>query len=243
MATPIWPQEGIALNSTGELVANSLGDVANDTLTAAGAAQISSSSAAASSAVCETAVGNIEPETDKIDAAATDGLAGTFDSLAYRVQEIDRHIHGRERWWGALAGPNEANAIEANVTRPYVAVSGADTWGTAIPVVGTGDVPTIAGDAYWDAHRVLITDLDDETDAWRLRLIYGTGTSGEAITAGQWTEVMVQSNAVPGNRAGGQPVDVIMLRVASGTKLWAQSWNNTNAEELSFFLGVHGYEG
>jgi len=251
VVTPIWPQEGVALNSTGELVANSLGDVANDTLTAAGGIEPETDKIdqAAVDGLGGTAgslayiAATIEVDTNKIDEAATTGLTGTHDSLAYRMAEIDRHIHGRERWWGAVAVPDETDAIEANVTRPFAATSGADTWGTAIPIVGTDDVPSIAGDAYWDAHRIMVTDLDDETDTWRFRLIYGTGTSGDAITAGQWTEVMLQSNAVPGNRAGGQPVDIIMRRVASGTKLWAQAWNDTNGEVLSFFLGVHGYEG
>ena len=180
---------------------------------------------------------------NRIDSLAVGGLSSVYNSLAYRVAEIERHFHGRERWWGALAAPDETNAIEANVTRPYVAASGADTWGVAIPVVGTDDAPAQAADVYFDVHRLMIVDLDDETDPWRIRLIYGTGTSAAAIGAGQWTEMIVESNAVPGNRAGASPVEVMMPRVAAGTKLWAQVWNNTNLEELSFFIGVHGYEG
>jgi hypothetical protein len=95
----------------------------------------------------------------------------------------------------------------------------------------------------YDPHEILITDLDDETDPWRIRLIYGTGTSGDAITANQWSERMVQSNAVPGNRAGGTPVNFRMPALSVGTKLWCQSWNNTAGEVLSFFIGVHGYPG
>jgi len=54
---------------------------------------------------------------------------------------------------------------------------------------------------------------------------------------------MAMSNAVPGNRAGGSPVDVIMRREGVGIKLWVQVWNDTNGEELSFFWGAHGYAG
>ena len=77
MATPIWPIEGVALDSTGEEVADSLGVV-----TKASAA----------------ALVIIDAETDKIDQAVTDGLAGTSNSLAYRVHEIEKHFHGREFW-------------------------------------------------------------------------------------------------------------------------------------------------
>lgn len=185
----------------------------------------------------------IDGYTEKIDDLATDGLAGVHNSAAYRIHEIERHFHGRERWWGAVAVPDETNAIEANVTRPYVAISGNDDWGAAIPVIGTADQPAVAGSVYFDIHRVLISDLDDDTTPWRFRFIWGAGTSGAAITAGDWSEIMVQSNAVPGNRAGGEPADKVMVRVAVGQKVWAQAWNDTNAEELSFFIGAHGYPG
>ena len=183
----------------------------------------------------------VKAETDKIDGAATDGLLGVSNSLAYRVNELERHFHNVERWWGAVAAPDETNAIEANVNRPFVATSGNNTWGTAIPICGTGDNPVLATDTKYDIHRLLITDLDDDTSPWRVRIIWGTGTSGDAITADQWSEMMVMSNAVPGNRAGGSPVDVIMRRENVGVKLWVQVWNDTNGEELSFFWGAHGY--
>lgn len=190
------------------------------------------------------ALTSISDETDKIDIAAADGLAGVDNSLGYMIKEIERHFHNRERWWGALAGPNETNAIESNVTRPFAATSGADTWGTAIPICGTADAPTpTPDDAKFDCHRVEVTDLDDDTTPWKIRIIWGSGTSGDAITAGQWTEFPVMTNAVPGNRAGASPVDVIMRRVDTGTKLWAQAWNDTNGETLSFFWGAHGYSG
>ena len=185
----------------------------------------------------------IDGYTEKIDNLATDGLTGVHDSLAYRVHEIEHHIHGKERWWGALAAPDETNAIEANVTRPYVVISGNDDWGVAIPVVGTDDMPAEPGDMYYDVHRLLISDLDDDTSPWRLRFIWGLGTSGDAITAGDWSEIMLQANAVPGNRAGGLPANKQMPRMNTGSKMWGQCWNDTLNEELSFFIGVHGYPG
>lgn len=189
------------------------------------------------------ALTSISDETNKIDNAATDGLAGTNNSLAYRVHEIEKHLHSRGRYWGALAVPDETNAIEANVNRPFAATSGNNTWGAAIPICGTDDVPVVAGLVKFDAHRLLITDLDDDTTPWRVRFIYGTGTSADAIAAGQWSEEMITTNVVPGNRAGGTPLDFQMPRVDVGTKVWAQAWNDTNGEVLSFFWGAHGYAG
>jgi hypothetical protein len=228
MGTPIWPIEGIALDSTGDEVAGSLGAVVK-------AIQTTQTSDSAD-------ITAIKAETDKIDGAATDGLSGTSDSLAYRVAELERHIHNRERWWGAVAVPDETNAIDSNVDTPFAATSGNNTWGAAIPICGTGDDPTPGdGDTKFDCHRILVTDLDDDTTPWKLRIIWGSGTSAAAIAADQWTEVMIMTNAVPGNRAGGSPADIIMRRVDVGDKLWAQAWNDTNNEVLSFFWGAHGY--
>ena len=48
-----------------------------------------------------------DKNSPKIDDQATDGLSGVHNSLAYRTQEIERHLHSRERWLG-LAGASEA---------------------------------------------------------------------------------------------------------------------------------------
>ena len=244
MVTEAWLLEGASIGE-GDEIANSLADriVSLQTTQGSDSADITAIKAVTDVIPDAGVMSSISDETDKIDGAATDGLAGVSNSLAYRVQELERHFHNVERWWGALAAPDETNAIEANVTRPFVAASGNNTWGVAIPILGTDDNPVLATDAKFDIHRLLITSLDDETDAWRVRIIWGTGTSADAIAAGQWTEIMVQSNAVPGNRAGGQPIDVIMRREDVGVKLWFQAWNNTNLEELSFFYGCHGYVG
>jgi len=185
-------------------------------------------------------IGNKEDDaSDTVDQAS---LVALLRKVIDEVTLIEEHEHNLERWWGALAVPDETNAIESNVTRPFAATSGNDAWGLAIPVVGTADNPGITGSSTtFDAHELLITDLDDDTTPWKVRLIYGTGTSADAITAGQWTERMVESNAVPGNRAGATPVKFRMIVLDVGTKLWAQAWNDTNGEILSFFVGCHGY--
>ena len=42
----------------------------------------------------------IEASTDKIDGDAVDGLSGVADSLAYKVHELEKHVHNREYWYG-----------------------------------------------------------------------------------------------------------------------------------------------
>ena len=261
--TPIHPLEVPALNSTGEMTATSLagqvvavkavtdtmGDVAadvsdikdvTDALPDAGAlTDIAADAATAAGTAADVTA--IMAETDKIDDAAVDGLLGTHNSLAYRVHELEKHFHNRARRWGATAAPDETNAIEANVTRPFVAVSGNNTWGAAIPIIGTDDVPVPTDAAVkYDLHHVLISDVEDAT-AYRLRIIYGAGTSAAAIGAEQYTEFMFFAGTGP--KSSGTALAVMMPRVAVGTKCWAQVWNFTNLSEVSFYIGVHGYQG
>lgn len=184
-------------------------------------------------------VGNKEDVAD--DTADTASLVALIREIVAEVHEIYQHVHNVERWWGSNGAATETNAIAATVTVPFAATSGNDTWGGAIPICGTGDVPVLATQTEFDPHNILIVDLDDETDAWRLRLIWGTDTSAAAIAAGDWSEIMVISNAVPGNRAGGMPSEKRMPHIAVGSKMWAQAWNDTNGEIIQFFWGAHGY--
>jgi len=243
--TPIWPIEGVALDSTGDLLAGSLGDVALDIQTTVGTIDTATGDIAGIKTVTDAlpdagALTSISDETDKIDGAAVDGLAGTANSLAYKVHEVEKHFHNRGRFWGATGAPDETNAIAATVTVPFVAISGANTWGTAIPICGTADNPVLATDAKFDAHLVLVTDTDHATP-YRMRIIYGTGTSADAITAGQWSEVMFITATGP--FSSGVPVEIMMPRVDIGSKCWAQVWNNTNGSNVDFFWGAHGYAG
>jgi len=181
-----------------------------------------------------------QTSTELLDRKAIEGLSGVEDSLGYEVEEIEHHLHGRGRFWGSNGAATETNAIEANVDTPFVATSGNDTWGTAIPICGTADDPTDSLGTKFDPHRILVTDTD-HTTPYRIRLIYGTGTSGEAIAAGQWSEEMFITSGGP--FLSGSPVDFIMRRVDVGSKLWVQVWNATNGSTVSFFWGGHPYAG
>jgi hypothetical protein len=139
-----------------------------------------------------------------------------------------------------VAVPDETNAIEANVNRPFVAVSGNNTWGAAIPVCGTGDDPTDGLGIKFDPHLLFVVDTDHAT-AYRIRIIYGTGTSAAAIVAEQWSEEMFITSTGPFST--GTPIDFLMRRVDVGSKLWVQVWNATNGSSVDFYWGTHGYEG
>lgn len=231
MATEAWVHEKATIG-LGDEVANSL--AARILLIQAALATLDTSDLAAIKAVTD-----LLPDAGALTSIAQEA---TLEDVEAEVEEVERHLHGRHRFWGAVAVPDETNAIESNVDRPFAAASGNNDWGAAIPICGTGDSPApLASDTYFDAHTILVTDMDDDTTPWKVRFIWGTTNSAAAIAAGDWSEEMVMSNAVPGNRAGGSPITFMMDRVTVGSKMWAQAWNDTNGEVLSFFYGAHGY--
>ena len=63
----------------------------------------------------------------KIDGMETDGLAGVHDSLAYRVEEIEKHFHNRE-----LAYGNTSNAMAADAPVKFTVTGGNNAWGTEL---------------------------------------------------------------------------------------------------------------
>jgi hypothetical protein len=239
MATEAWMLEKATIGE-GDEVANSLADRINDIqagITASGDFAVPAVDAIVN-AIWGDVIGN---KSDAASGGATASIVAIIKEILEESEEIDQHNHNQERWWGAVGAPDETNAIDANVDTPFAATSGNDDWGVAIPICGTGDDPVVGAQTEFDPHRILVTDLDDDTSPWRLRIIWGTTTSANAIAAGQWSEIMLMTNNIPGNQAGGIPIDVRMPPIPVGTKMWAQSWNDTNGEVLSFFWGAHGY--
>lgn len=183
----------------------------------------------------------------KIDGSSSNGLLGTSNSLAYRLEELEKHFHGRERWFGKLAVQTATDWADNNIATPFVCISGNNAYygtdpGDEAQVVGTADTPAIAGMVRYDLHRLLITD-STSTTVWKLQLIYGTGTMADAITAGQYSTLMVKIDAAAAQLPG-VPIEVMMPRgVCGSTQVWLRGWNATNNATISLFLGLHEYAG
>ena len=183
----------------------------------------------------------------KIDGAATLGLGGVADSLAYRVAEIERHFHGYERWFGKLAVQTATDWADNNIVTPYVAKSGNNAYGTDANdealVVGTADTPTVvATNVKYDIHRLFITAVSVDGLIWKLQIIKGAGTMADAIAAGTFSTVMVKIDAA-NQSSPCTPLEVMMRRCTCGVdKVWARAWTTTNDATISFFVGWHEYE-
>ena len=184
---------------------------------------------------------NQEDPAGKIDDKTVNGLTGVKNSLAYRVHEIERHFHSRELWYGKLETQTATDWWEAEGLTPFQAISGDGAFGAdaedEAQVIGSDDTSATDG-AYFDLHEYLISAAT-ATSAYVIRLVYGTGTMADAITAGQYSDTMFR---VPAN-ARQSPVIVQMPRAAVGTKVWVQAKNATNNATVDFFIGLHFYEG
>ncbi len=184
--------------------------------------------------------------TNKIDSLATDGLAGTSDSLAYRMQTMEEHNHSRERWFGLKAVPTGTDWGDQASLNPYRAISGNGVFGADANdealVLGTDDTPAIADMVMFDLHRILILELSVDTP-YIFRIIYGADTMANEESAGNYTDFMVQNNPA-GSKAAGFPVDLQMPRAYCGVdQVWVRVMCATDNATADFFAGLHEYEG
>lgn len=179
----------------------------------------------------------------EIDGAATDGLLGVADSLAYRAAEVERHLHSYERWFGLAAVPvgetHVADGVLANPS-PFRIDAGNDTWGAWVQVLGSTDTPVNVGDAYFDLHRVEIVGVETANVTYFIQV--ASGESGAAaLAAGTYTEFVFRPQSANGRPA---PVEMQDRRVAVGTKVWMRNLaKGENTAYLDLYVGVHSYEG
>lgn len=160
------------------------------------------------------------------------------------VEVVDTHIHSRERWRGIRA-VQTGTLWADDVLVSYQAISGAGVYGAdandEAQVLGTGDTPTITGNVRFDMHRIFVTEVSEDTP-YSIRVVWGTGTMADAITAKQFSELLLSSDVTNPQQAAGTPVDLIMPRLRSGIdKVWIQARNPTDNATIEFRVGIHEY--
>jgi len=176
-----------------------------------------------------------------LDEQATDGLLGIQDSLAYRVNEIERHFHSYERWFGAANTPDGeihvADRIGTSVTA-FQADAGNNTWGDWLQILGSSDTPDTSGSAYYDLHEIFITTAE-RAATYFVQL--AKGIDGDtALTNNTYSEFMF----LPAAASRIIPIVIQSRRYISGTKAWIRCFcPGQNTGTMDFFIGLHEYEG
>ncbi len=181
-------------------------------------------------------------DLQKVDSAATDGLAGVSNSLAYRVHEIERHHHNYERWFELAAVPDlTAHAADPAGTGAGVWTidAGDNTWGAWVQVLGSTDTPAIAGSVYYDLHEFLMTAAE-RNELYIMQVGFGV-TGAAALTAGTYTE----EPFMPANQViDSAPLDLHTRRQLAGTLAWVRCiCPGRDTAELDFIIGIHEYPG
>lgn len=189
-------------------------------------------------------IGNDPFGVRKLDAAETDGLSGVHDSLAYRVAEIERHFHNRERWLGLAASPSgETHRADemAGGIQPFTLTAGNDAWGEWVQVLGSEDTPVTAGAAYMDTHRFIVTDTNS-TNPYVFQIATGESTELPGkIIAGEYTMAPYISSS---NLNDSGISSVMSVRAPTGSKIWIRcACIGSNGTTISFYYGIHEYEG
>lgn len=174
--------------------------------------------------------------------AATEVRLAELDAanLPADIDELEGHTHAQERWMGKASPQTATDWCELESLTPFRAISGAGAFGSdtddEAQVMGTDDTPHIAGKVTFDIHHILVTAASNATD-FIVRIIWGTGTMAAAISAGQYSDTMVQE------ARKGSPIETHMSELTCGVdKVWIQIKNASNNATLDFFVGVHEYD-
>lgn len=179
----------------------------------------------------------------RLDWQATDGLNGVEDSLAYRVNEIERHHHSYERWFEAAAVPDGEIHVADRVCEgggAFQANAGNDNWGSWLQILGSADTPEIAGSDLFDLRRIVL--LEHQRNNARHCIQIGFGLSGAAaLSAGTITEIVIRTG---GGNSESPPENIRCRRQTAGTKAWLRiRIPGQNLGTLDFVFGLHEYEG
>jgi hypothetical protein len=178
---------------------------------------------------------------NKIDGLATSGLAGVSNSLAYRIHEIEAHLHSSASWFGAAGTPSAthfADRIGTSGMSIFRLDSGNQDWGTWVQLFGSEDTPARGSMAYFDTHEMVIT-ANERAGVYFIQ--FGHGASGEAaLTAGSYTEVALDLT----DKAGGAIVRLQTGHAPAGSLLWARCMTPAfDTGTLDFYIGIHEYVG
>jgi len=183
-------------------------------------------------------------ELAKLDNAPADGLYGVPDSVAYRVAEIERHLHNYEYWFGVDGTPSgEVHVADrmAGGIQPFQLSTGADDFGSWVQILGSGDTPVYTNSRYFDLHRVLVVETDSVLP-FIIQIVFGESAQiGAKLLTNDFTEFPYISSGF-NNDSG--ITDFVNKCRNCGMKMWARACC-IGGEQNSIYLyfGLHEYPG
>lgn len=173
--------------------------------------------------------GDVITEINKIDSSAVSGLAGTADSLAYKVHEIESHFHSPEQWFGKAAGDSY---LDRDSLTPWRITAGnSEAYGTLVRISDGTEIESGSTSKKFDFHRIIIA-ASSANAAYKVEVYSPT-------TADLLTEFIYQGQATLRTA----PIELMADRVPCNSSIWLRCKCATNAATLDFKIGVHTYVG
>jgi hypothetical protein len=181
-------------------------------------------------------------DTTKIDDAATDGLVGTSNSLAYRVHEIERHFHSYEVWFERAAVPVGETHVadrQGDGIGDFVADAGNNDWGEWIQILGSEDTPVRSGSVRFDLSLFEVSSTE-RSGTYFFQVAFGA-SGAAALAAGTYTE----TRFTPASNLLDTGAFAIRSRtIPTGTKVWVRvKVRGQDTGTCDFGFGLHEYEG
>lgn len=189
-------------------------------------------------------IGSDPKGTAKLDGAATLGLEGVEDSLAYRVHEIEKHIHNYEKWFGAALVPNAeihvADRMAGGIS-PFRLTAGNDDFGNWVQVLGSSDTPVQTGMVKVDLHRLIVIDTN-ATDPFIIQIITGESAGFAAKLVAEDFDEVPYVSATNNNDSG--VTEIIDKRCIATEKVWMRcAAIGSSGSVFDFYFGIHEYIG
>lgn len=183
-----------------------------------------------------------ELQTDLADGGRLDLI---LDDTNSETNYTEHHHHRKNRSYGKSADQSGNDwALEDSLTA-FQAISGNTAYGADVndeaKIFGTEDTPLIAGQTLFDIGGILVVGVSND-DPYILRIVWGTGTMGDAITAGQYSTIMVKFDSANPTVSAGIPFMTSSPKITVGDKVWIQCKNGTDNATIDFFITeAHGY--
>ena len=177
--------------------------------------------------------------TRTLEEVATTGLLGVNNSIAYKVHEIERHLHGWDRRYGVAVTPSATHKMDSisvgNGVVPFRIDAGTSDWGEFVQVIGSADTTL-----KFDFHSFAVVAAEGANKTWFIQLGFGA-TGADMLTDGTYSELVFTPQSVNGRPAS---LPSMSRRAAAGSLGWARCLcRDTDTHWLDFYIGMHFYEG
>lgn len=185
----------------------------------------------------------VDGYTEKIDNLAVDGLSGVEDSLAYKTEKMESHIHNYEKWFG-LAGTPAAETHRADrmdgAIAAFTLTAGNNDFGSWLQVFGSSDTPVALGKTKFDLHRILVTDTNS-TRPFIIQIVTGESAGIAAKLSAEDFDEFPYVAATNNNDSG--ITELIDKRTDAGEKVWMRCADvGGNGTTLELYIGIHEYD-